>query len=113
MTSDSVTPDSVTPDSVASDGVKSDARPAKTRGLRKVVTGKVVSHTMDKTLTVTVERLVRHPMYEKFVRKRTKLYVHDEKNEGAVGDVVELMETRRLSKLKRWRLVRVVRKVQA
>ena len=84
----------------------------KKRGLRKSQFGKVTSDKMDKTLTVMVERLVRHQMYEKFVRRRTKLYAHDEKNEGRVGDVVELRETRPLSKQKRWRLVRVVRRAQ-
>ena len=98
---------------MTNDSGEAGARPAKARGLRKVLVGKVVSNKMDKTMTVTVERLVRHPMYEKFVRKRSKLYAHDEKNEAGLGDVVEVMETRRLSRLKRWRLVRVVRKAQA
>ena len=86
---------------------------AKKRGMRKVQQGTVTSNKMDKTLTVMVERLVRHPMYEKFVRRRTKLHAHDEKNEGRVGDVVELTETRPLSKLKRWRLVRILRKAES
>ncbi|MEM7198759.1 MAG: 30S ribosomal protein S17 [Planctomycetota bacterium] len=77
---------------------------------RKTQVGKVISDKMDKTVAVWVERKVRHPMYEKFVRRRTKLYAHDEANEAKVGDVVEVMQTRPTSKLKRWRLVRVVRK---
>lgn len=80
------------------------------RGQRKVLRGTVSSHKMDKTLTVVVDRLVRHPMYEKFLRRRTKVHAHDEKNEARVGDIVEVMETRPLSKLKRWRLLRIVRR---
>ena len=80
------------------------------RGLRKVLRGTVTSDKMDKTLTVVVDRLTRHPMYEKYLRRRTKVHAHDEKNEGRIGDVVEVMETRPLSKLKRWRLVKVLRR---
>lgn len=80
------------------------------QGLRKVLRGTVTSDKMDKTLTVVVDRLARHPMYEKFMRRRTKVHAHDENNEGRVGDVVEVMETRPLSKLKRWRLVKVLRR---
>ena len=65
---------------------------------------------MQKTLVVVVQRKVRHPLYEKFVSKTTKLYAHDENNEGRVGDIVEVMQTRPLSALKRWRLVRVVQR---
>ncbi len=86
---------------------------AKTRGLRKTLRGEVVSNKMDKTLTIRIERLVKHPTYEKFVSKRTKIYAHDEKNEGNIGDVVEVMETRPLSKKKRWRLVRILRKAES
>ena len=80
---------------------------------RKTQTGKVSSAKMDKTITVEVERLVRHPLYEKYVRHRSKLHAHDEKNEARPGDVVEVMATRRLSKLKRWRLLRIVRRAEA
>jgi len=80
------------------------------QGLRKVLRGTVTSDKMDKTLTVVVDRLARHPMYEKYMRRRTKVHAHDENNEGRVGDVVEVMETRPLSKLKRWRLVKVLRR---
>jgi small subunit ribosomal protein S17 len=83
---------------------------AETRARRKVVRGQVTSNKMQKTLVVEVRRKVRHPLYEKYVSKRTKLYVHDEKNEALIGDVVEVMQTRPLSALKRWRLVRIVQR---
>lgn len=78
------------------------------RGSRKVQRGTVTSDKMDKTIIVAVQRLVRHPLYEKFVRRRTKLHAHDENNEARIGDTVEVMETRPTSKTKCWRLVRVV-----
>lgn len=77
---------------------------------RKVMRGIVTSNKMNKTLVVQVDRKVRHPLYEKFVSKRTKLYAHDEQGEAKLGDVVEVMRTRRYSKLKNWRLVRVIHK---
>jgi small subunit ribosomal protein S17 len=67
---------------------------------------------MDKTITVAVERKVKHPIYGKFVKKTTKFHAHDEKQECAIGDVVKIMETRPLSKTKRWRLVEVVEKAK-
>ena len=76
---------------------------------RHVFQGVVVSDKADKTRVVTVQRTVRHPEYEKVMRKRSKFYVHDEANESHEGDLVEIMGTRPLSKLKRWRLVRVVK----
>ena len=82
----------------------------KARTARKVMRGVVVSNKMDKTLVVQVNRKVRHPLYEKFVSKRTKLYAHDEKGDANVGDIVEISQTRPLSKLKNWRLLRVVQK---
>ncbi len=82
------------------------------RNLRKTRTGVVSSNKMDKTITVAVERKVKHPIYGKFVKKTTKFHAHDEKNECSIGDVVEIMETRPLSKTKRWRLVEVVEKVK-
>ncbi len=82
------------------------------RNLRKTRTGVVSSNKMDKTVTVAVERKVKHPMYGKFVKKTTKFHAHDEKNECSIGDVVKIMETRPLSKTKRWRLVEVVEKVK-
>jgi small subunit ribosomal protein S17 len=79
-----------------------------TRNRRKARTGKVVSDRMDKTVVVFIERLVKHPVYGRYVRKRTKFKVHDEKNECRVGDVIRFMETRPLSKDKRWRFVAFV-----
>ena len=79
---------------------------------RKVSVGKVVSDGMDKTIVVAVETLVRHPLYGKTIKRTTKLYAHDEENQCGVGDVVEVMETRPLSKTKRWRLVSVVEKAK-
>ena len=77
---------------------------------RKTDVGTVLSAKGDKTRVVAIERLVPHPKYGKFLRKRTICYAHDEANETRVGDMVEIMETRPLSKLKRWRIVRIVRK---
>ena len=82
------------------------------RNLRKTRVGVVSSNRMDKTITVNVERRVKHPLYGKFVKKTTKFHAHDEKNECSIGDVVKIMETRPLSKTKRWRLVEVVEKVK-
>ena len=82
------------------------------RNLRKTRTGVVSSNKMDKTVTVAVERKVKHPIYGKFVKKTTKFHAHDDKNECSIGDVVKIMETRPLSKTKRWRLVEVVEKVK-
>ncbi|MET0299636.1 MAG: 30S ribosomal protein S17 [Flavitalea sp.] len=82
------------------------------RNLRKTRTGVVTSNKMEKTITVAVERKVKHPIYGKFVKKTTKFHVHDEKNETTIGDVVKIMETRPLSKTKRWRLVEVVEKAK-
>jgi small subunit ribosomal protein S17 len=82
------------------------------RNLRKTRTGVVRSNKMDKTITVTVERRVKHPIYGKFVKKTTSFHAHDEKNECTPGDIVKIMETRPLSKTKRWRLVEVVEKAK-
>lgn len=82
------------------------------RNLRKTRIGIVTSNKMSKTITVSVERKVKHPIYGKFVKKTTKFHAHDEKNECSVGDTVKIMETRPLSKTKRWRLVEVVEKVK-
>jgi len=78
------------------------------RGLRKTKIGTVVSDKMDKTITVVVDRRVKHPIYGKIVKMRSKLTAHDEKNECNEGDTVKIMETRPLSKKKRWRLVEIV-----
>lgn len=82
------------------------------RNLRKTRIGVVSSNRMQKTITVSVERRVKHPIYGKFVKKTTKFMAHDDKNECSIGDVVRIMETRPLSKNKRWRLVEIVEKVK-
>jgi len=82
------------------------------RNLRKTKLGVVSSNKMDKTITVNVERKVKHPLYGKFVKKSTKFHAHDEKNECSIGDTVKIMESRPLSKTKRWRLVEVIEKVK-
>lgn len=82
------------------------------RNLRKTRIGVVSSNKMDKTILVTVQRRLRHPLYGKFVKKSTKYMTHDEKNECTVGDIVRIMETRPLSKNKRWRLVEVIEKAK-
>ena len=82
------------------------------RNLRKTKIGVVSSNKMDKSITVNVERKVKHPLYGKFVKKSTKFHAHDEKNECSIGDTVKIMETRPISKTKRWRLVEVVEKVK-
>ncbi len=78
------------------------------RGKRKTLTGVVASDKMDKTIVVMVNRLVRHPVYKKYIRKRTKVKAHDETNECHIGDKVLLIETRPLSKEKRWRVKEVL-----
>lgn len=80
------------------------------RNKRKTRVGKVVSDKMDKTVVVAVERQVPHPIYKKRFKKTTKFKVHDENNESKIGDTVKIMETRPLSKDKRWRLVEIVQK---
>jgi len=82
------------------------------RSNRKNITGKVVKNKMEKSIVVSVERKVKHPMYGKFVKKTSTFMAHDEKNECAVGDVVSIMETRPLSKNKRWRLVQILEKAK-
>ena len=82
------------------------------RNLRKIRVGVVTSNRMAKTITVAVERKVKHPIYGKFVKKTTRFRAHDEKDECSIGDLVKIMETRPLSKTKRWRLVEIVEKVK-
>jgi small subunit ribosomal protein S17 len=82
------------------------------RNLRKERIGKVVSNKMQKSITVAVDRKVKHPIYGKFVHKTTKFMAHDEKNEAGIGDTVLIMETRPLSKNKSWRLVQVIEKAK-
>ena len=80
------------------------------RGRRKEKIGIVVSDAMDKTRTIRVERTIRHPLYGKVIRQYTKFKAHDEKNESQAGDRVRIVETRPLSKTKRWRLVKIIDK---
>jgi len=80
--------------------------------IRKQITGVVTSNKMDKTITVTVERKLRHPIYGKFVKKSKKFTAHDENNECTEGDLVLITESRPLSKMKRWRLVNIVEKAK-
>lgn len=82
------------------------------RNLRKQRVGVVASSAMDKTITVTVQRRLRHPIYGKFVKKTKKFMAHDEKNECNVGDTVRIMETRPLSKRKRWRMVEILERAK-
>ncbi|HHX24614.1 MAG: 30S ribosomal protein S17 [Tepidanaerobacteraceae bacterium] len=85
---------------------------AEKRNNRKVRTGVVVSDKMDKTIIVAVESLMRHPLYGKIIKRTKKFKTHDENNECKIGDIVTIMETRPLSRDKRWRLVKIVRKAQ-
>lgn len=82
------------------------------RKLRKIRSGKVVSDKMDKTIVVNVETTKKHPLYKKIVKESKKYKVHDENNEAKIGDIVTIMETRPLSKDKRWRVVTIVRKAE-
>lgn len=82
------------------------------RGRRKTRTGKVVSDAMDKTITVAVESTVRHPLYKKTIKRTAKFKAHDEANEAKTGDTVQIMETRPLSKTKRWRVVEILERAK-
>ena len=82
------------------------------RGRRKVRVGKVVSNKMQKSIVVAIERKVPHPIYKKYFRLTSTLMAHDEKREAGIGDLVRIMETRPLSKRKRWRLIEVVEKAK-
>ncbi|HRF35527.1 MAG TPA: 30S ribosomal protein S17 [Cyclobacteriaceae bacterium] len=84
----------------------------KARNLRKERVGKVVSNKMQKSITIAIDRKVKHPIYGKFMNKTTKFMAHDEKNEAGIGDTVRIMETRPLSKSKRWRLVEIIEKAK-
>ncbi|MDJ1466709.1 30S ribosomal protein S17 [Cytophagaceae bacterium DM2B3-1] len=82
------------------------------RNARKERIGRVVSDKMDKSITVAIERKVKHPKYGKFMKKTTTLMAHDEKNECGIGDTVKIMETRPLSRNKRWRLIEIIEKAK-
>ncbi|NLJ64424.1 MAG: 30S ribosomal protein S17 [Christensenellaceae bacterium] len=85
---------------------------SETRSLRKTRTGKVVSDKMDKTVVVAVNRLVKHPLYGKYLKRTSKLHAHDENNACGIGDTVRVMETRPLSKTKCWRVVEIIEKAK-
>lgn len=86
--------------------------PVKRSAHRKTRIGKVVSNKMQKSIVVSIERRVPHPIYKKYFGRTSKLMAHDEKREAKIGDVVKIMETRPLSKLKRWRLVEILEKAK-
>jgi small subunit ribosomal protein S17 len=88
------------------------AESTEARNLRKERIGRVVSNKMQKTITIAVDRKVKHAIYGKFMNKTTKFMAHDEKNEAGIGDTVRIMETRPLSKNKRWRLVEIIEKAK-
>ncbi len=82
------------------------------RNIRKTEVGKVVSNKMDKTIVIAIETSVKHPLYKKIIKRTVKLKAHDENNECTIGDRVRVMETRPLSKEKRWRLVEIIEKAK-
>jgi len=82
------------------------------RNMRKVRLGRVISDKMDKTVVVSIQRTMKHPMYERIVKAYSKFYAHDEANDAHTGDLVRIMECRPLSSLKRWRLVEVVERAK-
>ena len=82
------------------------------RGQRKIRVGRVVSNNMEKTVVIAVDRLVQHPLYGRYIRRTTKLMAHDEDRACQIGDVVRVMETRPLSKQKRWRLLDIVKRAE-
>jgi small subunit ribosomal protein S17 len=84
----------------------------KKRGNRRVIVGTVVSDKMDKTRVIKVVRSVKHPLYKKYIKQTSKFMVHDEKNESRVGDVIRVMETRPLSRNKRWRLSEIIERAK-
>ena len=83
---------------------------SETNSVERILTGKVVSNSRDKTIAVLVERKVRHPIYKKYIKRSTKIHAHDEKNECGLGDVVRVSESKPFSKTKNWALVEVVEK---
>ena len=92
--------------------MKTELRQMETRNLRKERTGVVTSNKMDKSITVAIKWKEKHPIYGKFVNKTKKYHAHDEKNECNIGDTVKIMETRPLSKTKRWRLVQIIERAK-
>ncbi len=92
--------------------ITGEAKSVSERNARKERIGRVTSNKMQKTITVAIDRKVKHPMYGKFMNKTKKLTVHDEKNECGIGDTVRVMETRPMSKNKRWRLIEIIEKAK-
>ena len=82
------------------------------RNMRKLRIGVVSSNKMNKTVIVKIERKIKHAMYKKYIKRSKQLYAHDEKNECSIGDLVKIMETRPLSKLKRWRIIEILEKAK-
>jgi len=82
----------------------------KQRGMRRKLIGIVVSDKMDKTIVVVVERLIKHPLYKKYIKRRSRFKAHDKNNECSIGDTVQITESRPLSKTKRWRMSNIVKK---
>jgi small subunit ribosomal protein S17 len=107
IVAESVMTENVTPEVAIAESATSEAR-----GRRKERVGKVVSDKMDKTIIVTLTRQVPHPLYKKYFKKTTKFVAHDEKNDAKTGDTVRIMETRPLSKTKRWRVVEVLERAK-
>ncbi|MEK7424933.1 MAG: 30S ribosomal protein S17 [Actinomycetota bacterium] len=107
-----VAPDTAAPDTTAPDTAAPDTAAGSDRGARKVREGLVVSNKMEKTAVVAVIERVRHPKYGKFMMRTKKLYAHDETNDANIGDKVRVMETRPLSKNKRWRVVEILERAK-
>ena len=87
-----------------------EAKATEQSGVVSHIIGEVVSNKMNKTIVVKIERKVKHPMYGKYVKRTSKMYVHDEENSSRVGDLVRIIQTRPLSKTKRWKLVEIVKR---
>jgi len=83
---------------------------SESKSVKRVLTGKVVSNSRDKTIAVLIERRVRHPIYKKYIKRNTKVHAHDEKNECGLGDVVRVSESKPFSKTKNWSLIEVIEK---
>jgi small subunit ribosomal protein S17 len=105
-------PEAATPAPATPAKASASAEASSDRTRRKVRTGVVVSEKMDKTVLVRIDRKVRHPLYKKTLARSNKLAVHDENNDARVGDTVRVMETRPLSKTKRWRIVEIVQRAE-
>jgi small subunit ribosomal protein S17 len=99
-------------ENIVAESASTEIAAAEARGRRKERVGKVVSDKMEKTVVVTLTRQVPHPLYKKYFKKTTKFVAHDEKNDAKTGDTVRIMETRPLSKTKRWRLVEVLERAK-